>query len=383
MNKIMFVITGLDHAGAEMQVLELASGLYDRGWLIQVVSLLRPTLDLRELESRGIVFKTLDMRKGVPDPRAMWRLRKMIKQFAPDVVHSHMIHANLLARFTRLCVSVPMLVSTAHNTNEGGKLWMLLYRITDFLCELTTNVSQEAVNSYIEKKASPQRKIRFVPNGINLSKFAKRSEERAAIRRELKAEGRFVWLAVGRLTAAKDYPTLLKAWARVKQGEASEQAMLLIVGDGEQRAALQQMMVSLDVESSVRFLGIRSDIPRLMATADCYVMSSLWEGMPMVLLESAACELPAVATDVGGNREVVQDGVSGLLARPADEAHLAERMNALMSLPEEARLEMGSHGRKYVMEHFALDAVIAKWESLYRQLDKRKQPLTRAQGGVV
>jgi len=383
MNKIMFVITGLDHAGAEMQVLELACGLRDRGWSIQVVSLVAPTLDLQELEKSGISFKTLNMRKGVPDPRAIWRFRRMIKQFAPDVVHSHMIHANLLARMTRLIVSIPFLVSTAHNTNEGGKLWMFLYRITDFLCELMTNVSQEAVDSYIEKKASPSWKIRFIPNGVNLSKFAKKEDERATVRRELDAGNRFLWLAVGRLTEAKDYPTLLKAWSRVTNGGESGQSLLVIVGDGEQRDSLKQLAASLGLESSIRFLGIRNDIPNLMSAADGYVMSSLWEGMPMVLLEAAACGLPAVATDVGGNREVVRDGVSGLLARPADEAHLAERMNALMALSEQDRSEMGRNGRTFVMEHFEMEGIIARWESLYRQMDKREQSFTAAQGGIV
>lgn len=364
-----------------MQVLELANGLHHKGWAVQVISLIKPSLNLMALEETGIQFNTLNMSKGVPDPRAIWKLRGLIKQFKPDIVHSHMVHANLLARITRLFAPVPVLVSTAHSTNEGGKLRMLMYRVTDSLCELTTNVSQEAVDSYIEKKVSPRHKIKFIPNGVNLKKFQRNSEDKQLIRQELGLGDEFIWLAVGRLSEVKDYPTLIKAWSRMVQ--ENNNCVLLIVGDGDDREALKQLTESLNLTKSIKFLGIRDDIPRLMNAANAYVMSSLWEGMPMVLLESSACELPNVATDVGGNREVVRDGISGYLAKAADPEHLVSKMLALMALPEAERVAMGRRGREYVMEHYELDAIITRWEGLYCQLNQTKMPLGKPQGGVL
>jgi glycosyltransferase involved in cell wall biosynthesis len=380
MNKILFLITGLDHAGAEMQVIELARGLTVKGWTTQIISMLKPTIDVDKLSREGIQIHTLDMNKGAPDPRAIWKLKRMIKDFKPDIVHSHMIHANLLARITRVFTRMPVLISTAHNTNEGGKIRMLMYRLTDSLCNLMTNVSQDAVDSFIQKGASTKKKIIFVPNGINLKRFKKNPDSYDSLRQELGLEDKFIWLAVGRLCEVKDYPTLLQSFKQVVRHNSNCQ--LLIVGDGEDRSALEMLSKSLEVDSNVKFLGIREDIPRIMNAADAYVMSSLWEGMPMVLLEASACELPMVATDVGGNREVVKEGISGYLARSSDSDHLAGKMVSLMSLPTDDREVMGRKGREYVMQHYEMDAIIAKWESLYDQAKGRKIKIGNIQGGL-
>ncbi len=115
-------------------------------------------------------------------------------------------------------------------------------------------------------------------------------------------------------------------------------------------------------------------MPRLLNAADAYVMSSAWEGMPMVLLEAAAVGLPIVATDVGGNREVVQHGQSGLLVPPKDSARLAAAMSQLMRMPPSERVDMGRAGRAWVLEHYDLRGVIGRWEALYERLLAQKTP---------
>ncbi|MCM3630995.1 glycosyltransferase [Paenibacillus glycanilyticus] len=379
MKKILFLITGLDHAGAEMQVLELARGLALKGWTTQIISMIKPTIDVEKISKEGIQINTLDMSKGAPDPRAIWKLRRLIMEFGPDIVHSHMIHANLLARITRIITRMPVLISTAHNTNEGGKVRMLMYRLTDSLCNLMTNVSQDAVDSFIQKGASTKKKIIFVPNGINLKRFKKNAANDESLRQELGIKDEFVWLAVGRLSEVKDYPTLIRSFKQVIQHNS--RCQLLIVGNGEDRSALEQLSRTLEVDNNIKFLGIREDIPRIMNASDAYVMSSLWEGMPMVLLEASACELPMVATDVGGNREVVKEGISGYLARSSDSEQLAEKMISLMSMPTAEREAMGRNGREFVMKHYEMDAIIEKWEALYQQLKVRKTKVGSMQGG--
>ncbi|WP_276353932.1 glycosyltransferase [Cohnella caldifontis] len=370
--RVLFLITGLVHAGAEMQVLELAGGLRRRGWTVLVVSMTAPELDLAPYEKAGLSFRHLNMAKGVPDPRAIGRLRKLVLEFRPDVLHSHMVHANLLARVCRLFAPIPILVSTAHNTYQGGKLRMLMYRITDPLCELTTGVSMEVVESSIRRKASPEGKIVCVPNGVNLKRFRKQESDRADVRRELGLGAEtFVWLAVGRLARAKDFPTLLQAWSRMADGPSGR--CLLIAGQGDDREELLALADRLGVSGTVRFLGVRGDIPRLMGASDAYAMSSLWEGMPMVLLEASACELPIVATDVGGNREVVRDGESGYLVPPSDPDRLALAMERLMLRTEEERRDMGRRGREHVMGQYDIDAILSRWEGLYRDFYEAKR----------
>src|SRR5690606_21010209 len=133
--------------------------------------------------------------------------------FRPDVVHAHMVHANLLTRIGRLFAPVPVLISTAHSANEGARWRAVAYRFTDRLTEETTNVSDAAVRRSIEWGAVPATRIRFMPNGIDLSRFRRDGESRAQYRRALDLDGRFAWLAVGRFEEPKDYPSMVEAFA--------------------------------------------------------------------------------------------------------------------------------------------------------------------------
>ncbi|MNH77820.1 GDP-mannose-dependent alpha-(1-6)-phosphatidylinositol monomannoside mannosyltransferase [compost metagenome] len=365
MKRVLYLITGFDYAGAESQLVHICRSLKSKGYLVQLISMVQPVAYLDELDEMGVEVHSLNMRKGIPDPRAIFRLRRFIRSFKPDVIHSHMVHANLLARVTRLFVPMKLLICTAHSINEGGRLRNLLYRITDPLCDLMTNVSQEAVDRYIEIKAAPRHKIIFMPNGINLDHFSRSEQDRMLLRREMNLEGKFIWLALGRLVPEKDYETMLRAFAGVIR--AYPASHLLIAGIGPERSRLEELCRALELEQSVLFLGMRTDVTRLMSAADGYLMSSKWEGLPMVLLEASASGLPIVATDVGGNKEVVHEGVNGYLAKASDPDQLAECMIRVMAKPEEIRFEMGSAGREYVGGKFNINTIVERWENVYGQ----------------
>ncbi|WP_200883389.1 glycosyltransferase [Thermus sp. 2.9] len=147
---------------------------------------------------------------------------------------------------------------------------------------------------------------------------------------------------------------------------------LLIVGQGSLEGVLRRLIAKHRLEDKVFLLGSRSDVPELMNMADAYVMSSAWEGMPMVLLEAHASGLPVVATKVGGNPEVVRDGVSGFLVPPGDAPALARAMYRLMMLTPTEREDMGARGRRWVEEAFSFEKVIKEWENLYLKLLRSK-----------
>ncbi|MER3479063.1 MAG: glycosyl transferase family 1 [Meiothermus sp.] len=362
--------TGLAYGGAETQLVRLATRLKARGWDVRVVSMLPPQAYVEELESAGIPVDSLGMRRGVPDPRAIFRLAGILRRERPLVLHSHMVHANLLARLARPLVRVPVLVCTAHNIIEGGRHRELAYRLTDPLCDITTQVSRAGLERYVKVGAVPAHKIRFVPNGVDTDRFQPDQDARNRLRKELGLGTEFAWLAVGRFEEAKDYPNMLRAFARVQK--ARPDARLLIAGQGPSRAEAEELVAKLGLTEVVRFLGVRKDIPELLNAADAYVMSSAWEGMPMVLLEASASGLPVVATHVGGNAEVVLDGQSGFLVPPKDPEALAGAMLRLMSLSPEAREAMGRAGRAHVEANYALDRVVDRWEALYKELLERK-----------
>jgi glycosyltransferase involved in cell wall biosynthesis len=180
----------------------------------------------------------------------------------------------------------------------------------------------------------------------------------------LGVEEKFVWLAVGRLAEAKDYPNLLRAFTAVPERGAA----LLIAGRGPLRASIEALASSLGLDDRVRFLGLRHDVPQLMNAADAYVMSSALEGMPLVLQEASATGLPVVATDVGGNGEVVVNDVSGFITPAKDPAALAQNMARVMSMSEENRRRMGLAGQRYVSSRFGIEHVLDLWEGIYEEL---------------
>jgi glycosyltransferase involved in cell wall biosynthesis len=207
---------------------------------------------------------------------------------------------------------------------------------------------------------------------------------RESVRLGLGLQGKFLWLAVGRFEIAKDYGTMLRAFAVVRREHAD--TALLLVGRGSLQSQTEALANSLSLGGDVRFLGMREDVPELMPAADAYVMSSAWEGMPIVLLEAAATGLPVVATEVGGNSEIVWRGETGFLVPPRNPDALARAMVALMELPEAQRRSMGELGRERVGAHFALGRMVERWESLYLEVLARKgqlrPPFRKPNGGA-
>lgn len=368
--RIAFVSTGLNYGGAETQLVRLAVALQKRGWQVGVISMLPPGAFTEELAEAGIAPATLNMRRGVPDPRAVTALAKILRQWQPEVVHSHMVHANLLARMARLLCRIPVLVSTAHSISEGGRWRELAYRLTDPLADITTNVSRAAADRYIQAGVAPKGKIAFVPNGIDTAMFKPDPAAGRRVRDELGLREAFVWLAAGRFEAAKDYPNMLRAFKEVTPQRP--EAVLLLAGQGSLREETERLAGELGLQDKVRFLGVRRDMPQVMNAADAYVLSSAWEGLPMVLLEAAACGLPIVATAVGGNGEAVLDEESGYVVPARNAGALARAMLRMTALPEAERRRMGEAGRRHIESCYSLERVADRWEELYKVLLRRK-----------
>jgi glycosyltransferase involved in cell wall biosynthesis len=365
----MVLVTSLSlGGGAEQQVRLLAERLKRRGNDVRVVSMLtiwpaaRPLVD--ELSGLGIPVDSLGMRRGMGDPRALLRLARLVRRWRPDVLHAHMVHANLLGRASRLFVRTPVVVSTMHNQNEGGQWRYVAYRLTHALSDLTTAVSAEAVDEIIRRGGAPRGGVMAVPNGVATESFAPDPEVRSRMRHALGVEEAFVWLAAGRLVHEKGFDLLLEAFAGLQRTDPT--ARLLIAGTGPLAEDLGQTVQDRELESRVTLLGFRPDLRDLMQAADGYVLASRWEGLPMVLLEAAASALPIVATDVAGARTAVVDGRSGIRVPVGQPDALGEAMASVMRLPAEARAAMGAAGRAHAVEHFDLERVVDQWEDLYR-----------------
>jgi glycosyltransferase involved in cell wall biosynthesis len=375
--KILYLITGLLHGGAEVQLVELSKRMLSRGHRVAVVSVLPEGGYVEEVRGNGIPVSSLDIRLGSLDPRALTRLAGHIWRLAPDVVHSLLVHSNLLARMVRPIAPVRVQVSTALSIDEGrkspfaSKLRELGYRLTDPLSDATTQVSTASAARYVAVGAVPSSKMRTITCGVDSKAFVILDEaEKADGRMQLKKESGFRWLSVGRLVPVKDHVTAVRGFSRALGEENA--AELVIRGAGPTENEVRLAAVECGVEGQVRILAERCDIPRLMNESDGFVISSTVEGMPTVALEAAACGLPIVATDVGGNREVVLDGINGFVVPPKDPEALAAAMIKVMKMSPEERRAMGLAGRMLVEQKYDFDIVAAQYEALYNELLAKK-----------
>ena len=369
--RVMFLSTSMGMGGADKQLLSAAQLMLAKGREVLIVSLTQLGPMGLEARSSGIRTESLEMRRGVPDPRGLIRLVRLARAWKPDVLHSHMVHANLMARVLRLFVPIPVMVSTIHNIYEGGPLWMAAYRMSNSLVDHMTIISEAAANRFVAEGIVPRELLSCVPNGVDTERFRSvPAGARSALRQSLGLENEFIWLAVGRFEVAKDYPNMLRAFALVHDQHPN--AVLLLVGHGSLQNEVESLAQSLNLGDQIRFLGVRGDVPEVMSAADGYVMSSAWEGMPIALLEAAAAGLPIVATLVGGNHEVVRQDESGILVPPRDHAGLGRAMLRLMGLSDIERRAMGERGREHVRAHYGLGRVVERWEDVYRQVSVRK-----------
>jgi len=359
--RILYVITGLGNGGAERVVCDLANEMFRKGHDVKIAYLTGDALTKPDYKEIELIKANLnDFKSLLP---TYIRLAKIIRKFRPDVVHSHMVHANILMRLVRVTTPIKKLICTAHNSNEGGALRMLSYRVTHNLANISTNVSQEATEAFEAIGAVPNNGMQTVYNGIDLEKFNCIPEAREKLEEELDLTEDFrIILAVGRFNEQKDYPNLLKAISLLKK-EITYPFKVIIAGDGELRNLIEDMIASLDLKKEVVLLGRRSDIPELMSAADLFVLPSKYEGFGLVVAEAMACECLVVATDCGGVAEVLNN--SEFLVPPADAAALKNKMKYALELQGKDKSIVINRNLNHVQEKFSLKDIIEKWTILY------------------
>jgi glycosyltransferase involved in cell wall biosynthesis len=357
--RILYAITSLGMGGAERQVLALADRMAARGHRVALL-VLRGRLP-EEWPTAHTVFRLEMRRTPLSVLTGLFRGRRFLREFEPELVHSHGFHANFVARMLKIMRPTTVILSTVHNVYEGGWSRMLAYRITDGLSRRMTAVSAAAADRYVHLKAVPRRKCAVVTNGIELSEYSPDCLRRAAMRDRMEAGDQFIWLAVGRVVPAKDFPNLLRAFRHVHA--VLPQSQLWIAGELFDGSAAR---IESQQGDGVLWLGLRRDMAALYDAADAFVLSSAWEGMPLVAGEAMAMEKPLVATDVGGVRELVGD--AGVLVAPGDSDALAGAMIDMMRRTQGERGALGRAGRSRIEGGFSMGAKADEWDGLYRSV---------------
>ena len=318
--------------------------------------------------------------RPLSDLRTVWRLMQIIRRERPQIVHTHTAKAGALGRLAAILCGVPIVVHTYHGHVLRGyfspaktavyrALERLLALGTDRLLTVTDRVGQELQALGVGRPAQ----YRTLPLGFDLSPLLVAERRRGELRAELQVGDVPLIGIVARLVPIKAHEVFLAMAARVRQ--AYPTAVFLIVGDGELRASLEQRAGELGLTGAVRFLGWRADLDKLYADFDVVALTSRNEGSPVALIEAMAAGAPVVSTEVGGVADVVQHGVTGLLAPMDDDVALARHVVTLLGDRALGR-RMGQQGRAIVASTYGSDRLVADIEGLYEELlaEKRISP---------
>jgi glycosyltransferase involved in cell wall biosynthesis len=304
------------------------------------------------------------------DLLAIAALRGFLRRNRIDVVHAHnlgpLVYGGLA---TRLSFRRPALLYSEHNQiYSASRGTRRKFRYYAKLADAVVAVSDDLRRTLLGD-CGITAPIHVVPNGIDGSKYS--PDRPSGIRRELglTPEVRLVGTAVN-LSAQKGLTHLLDAAAIVRRSGTA--AHFVIAGDGPLRADLIAYAAAHDLNDSVTFAGYRADVPEVLAGLDVFVLSSLWEGLPLALLEALACGRPIVATSVGGIPEVVSEGENGFLVPPGDSQALASRILRVLGDPDEAR-QIGRNNVEKFHQRFSVGTMVAAHEQLYEQLADRRR----------
>lgn len=369
--KIVHVVLSLNVGGLERLVLKLLAHTDRTQYAPMVCALDEPGVLAPELRRLGIPLHVMSRGSGL-NPRFAFRLASFFRREDVKLVHTHNASPQFygavavqLLRARARSSYLPRIVHTKHGRSEPeNRRKVLVNRIASALTDRVVAVSDDIAALAVAVEHVHPGKVVTILNGVDTEEYHPTQDPRPTRARLGIPEGGFHVGCVARLAAVKDHGTLLKAFARLREGRPA--AHLTLVGDGAERRTLEQLCARLGLTSAVTFMGERGDIAPLLAAFDVFALSSLSEGISLTLLEAAAAGLPIVATNVGGNTEVVVEGASGLLVPPADPERFAAALEEIARLPD--RRAMGQLGRERVERRFSIERMARAYHDLYGEL---------------
>ena len=353
--------------GGGERYLELLFERLDRTQYRPLLICPEPGSFVGRMEARGVETHLVHL-APLFNPFALWRLTRLLVQQRVTILQTHGARSNFYGRIAGRLAGVPVIISTVHNSLKDYEvrplkrwLYMYLLRLTLPLVHRIICVSDSNRRDLIEDCSAVAAKTQTVYNGVDPSAFSSQPD-RQTVRKELGTTQGPVLVTIGRLADQKGHRYLLQALPRLL--ETWPQLCCLFVGEGELRDALHHMAIDLGVEQACRFVGVRADIADILAAADLFVLPSLSEGFPFVLLEALAMGCPIVASRVNGIPELIEEGKTGFLVPAREPQALALAIQKLLSDPAAAS-RMGAAGRTVVREQFTADRMVAKTTAIF------------------
>ncbi len=365
--RVLRIISNLGVGGVQKRMVSLLPKLNKERYSIVVCSFKSGELQ-HCLEQSGISVKVIQRRFKF-DPVCIYRLCSIMKKENIDMVHTHCHKPNTTGRIAAKLAGVPVIIANEHNVDTWKSNWQL--RLDRWLAAYSDKIIavSEAVKSFYVKNANISAdKFEVIYNGVDLDFWQKNiPSQKVILEKKAKLgllQGDKVVVTIGRLHPQKGHEYLLRAARKIipRMGNIK----FLIVGDGQMKESLESLSERLDIKENVVFTGKRNDIKDMLYISDFSVVSSIREGFSNVVLESMACEKPVVATDVGGNKEIIIDGENGFIVPSRDEDALADKILTLAG-NEELTKKIGLVAKETV-KSFSLSRMAYKTEKLYEEL---------------
>jgi glycosyltransferase involved in cell wall biosynthesis len=322
----------------------------------------------QQLREEGFPVWLLRREPGL-DFGCPWRLAKLLRRERVDLLHAHQYTPFFYGMTARILCRRPPVLFTEHGRwypDFPRRKRIFANRLLLERRDRVVGVGQSVRQALIDNEGFPSHRVQVIYNGVDLAPLADAAPQRSLIRSELGVGNReWLILQVARLDELKDHATAVRTLAHVVA--RGTKAQLVLVGEGPEESKIRQLVQRYQLEHEVRFLGLRTDIPRLLAAADLFLLTSVSEGIPLTLIEAMAVGLPVVSTRVGGVQEVIDDGKTGLLAPRGDDVGLAEKVLHLINNPP-LRRQMGELGRERARVLFSDQQMHDRYFRLYCEM---------------
>lgn len=361
MIKVLHIVLGLQVGGLErflmVLIRNMSSDIFPQILCLQEKGLLGASFDktpIHELRKRPEIQIS-----------CIARVTDFVRQNKIDIIHTHNPSPHFYGALAGFLSGVPV-VHTKHGRNyPSQRKKIILNRVASYFTKIVVPVSMDAADVCLKIERIDSRKVYPIINGIDLRDFQSRKKQRVLLQKLGVPDASKIIGIVARLSPEKDHATLLHACKSL--ADYGYNFRLIVIGDGPMRASLIDLSKKLGIKDIVIFAGIRQDISELLSELDVFVLSSTTEGLSMTLLEAMASSLPVVATNVGGNPEVVLESKTGFLVPPRTPQAISEKIRILLDDMELAHA-MGRAGRERVLNHFNIESTARKYEEIYRKL---------------
>ena len=362
--KILQLITELDIGGAEKVLLSFIRKLDRDKYNVMVAYMKGEGKLVEDFREAGVKVFNLKMRNRA-DLGAVIRLYRLLKRENIQLLHTHLIQADICGFLAGKMAGIPIIISTKHNPDEFRKKFSIPVWLDGIFANHSDRiiaVSYAVKDFLINWEKISKDKFTVIHNGIDLEEFninidISKKKRQLGINLSSKVLG-----SIGRFNEQKGYKFLLKAISEILENVPD--VRFIFVGDGPLRRELEKMTRELKVDQNVIFTGIRRDIPEIFSIMDVFIMPSIFEGLPLILLEAMAMGKPVIASRVGGIPEIVRHEVTGILVEPANPSAIANSIVKLLKDPVGAK-RIGDSGREEVKRRFTIDTMTEKIEALY------------------